>query len=71
MQTLTANELVAQDRARIREIAPAAVQALPVAPVLIDVREPAEFDTGHLPGAVNIPRGVLEFQLDADLPWPT
>ncbi len=69
--TLTANDLVAQARARIRKIAPAAVQALPVAPVLIDVREPAEFETGHLPGAVNIPRGVLEFQLDAHLPWPT
>ena len=62
---LTANDLVAEARARIREIAPDAVQALPVEPVLIDVREPAEFDTGHLPGAVNIPRGVLEFQVDA------
>lgn len=65
--SLTANELVAQDRARIREIAPAAVQALPMAPVLIDLREPAEFETGHLPGAVNMPRGMLEFQLDAHL----
>lgn len=32
--------------------------------IIIDVREPAEFDQGHLPNAINIPRGVLEFKLD-------
>ncbi|MFN3887944.1 MAG: rhodanese-like domain-containing protein, partial [Aquabacterium sp.] len=31
---------------------------------LIDVCEPAEFAQGHVPGAVNIPRGVLEFEVD-------
>jgi rhodanese-related sulfurtransferase len=29
--------------------------------VLLDVREPHEFAGGHLPGAVNVSRGVLEF----------
>lgn len=33
--------------------------------VLLDVRETEEFEQGHLPGAVNIPRGVLEFQVAA------
>ncbi|MFC6840504.1 rhodanese-like domain-containing protein [Xanthomonas theicola] len=33
---------------------------------IIDVREPGEFATGHLPDAINIPRGILEFRLDAD-----
>lgn len=28
---------------------------------IIDVREAAEFEAGHIPGAINIPRGVLEF----------
>ncbi len=28
---------------------------------IVDVREPAEFEAGHIPGAINIPRGVLEF----------
>ncbi len=28
---------------------------------IVDVREPEEFEAGHIPGAVNIPRGVLEF----------
>ena len=61
----TAADLVAEARARIREVAPSAFHAAPAAGVLIDVREPAEFATGHLAGAINIPRGVLEFQVDA------
>ena len=31
--------------------------------LVLDVREPAEFQLGHLPNAVNIPRGVLEFKV--------
>lgn len=34
--------------------------------VLIDVREPAEFATGQIDGAINIARGLLECQVDAD-----
>jgi len=32
--------------------------------LLVDVREPEEFAAGHLPGAVNVPRGVLEGAAD-------
>lgn len=62
---LTAADLVARARAAIREIDPGALATLPPEAVLLDVREPAEFATGHLPGAVNIPRGVLEFEISA------
>ncbi len=31
--------------------------------VVLDVREPAEFEAGHLPMAINIPRGLVEFQI--------
>ena len=31
--------------------------------MLIDVREADEFHAGHIPGALNIPRGLLEFKL--------
>ena len=31
--------------------------------MLLDVREPAEFDMGHLPDAVHVPRGLLEFMV--------
>ena len=37
--------------------------------VIIDVREPAEVQvTGKLPGAINIPRGLLEFKADGEAP---
>lgn len=29
----------------------------------MDVREPQEFSAGHVPGAINIPRGLIEFQI--------
>ena len=35
---------------------------------LIDVREPAEWQAGHIPGAVHVPRGLLEFKADPSLP---
>jgi len=31
--------------------------------IFLDVREPKEFKRGHVPGAVNIPRGLLEFKI--------
>ena len=64
-QGLTADDLVAAARGRIVEVEAKAFAAAPGDAVVLDVREPAEFATGHLAGAVNIPRGVLEFQVDA------
>ena len=61
----TAADLVAEARSEVREIAPNDL-ARHRKCVLIDVREPAEFATGHIDGAINIARGVLEFQVDAD-----
>lgn len=64
--TYTAQDLVAQARAVIEEIDTERLRALQASGVpVIDVREPEEFAAGRLPGAVNIPRGVLEFQVDA------
>lgn len=33
--------------------------------LLIDIREPAEFRRGFIPGAVFVPRGLLEFEIHA------
>ncbi len=33
--------------------------------MLLDVREPVEYSKGHIPSAINVPRGVLEFAI-----WP-
>ena len=62
---ITAAGLVAEAREKIREVAPRAFAEHRRDEVLIDVREPAEFETGHIPGSINIPRGVLEFRIHA------
>ena len=64
--TRTVEQLVTEARARIREVSPTDLSSMSQGGVvLIDVREPGEYAQGHLPGAVNIPRGVLEFQIHA------
>jgi rhodanese-related sulfurtransferase len=62
---MTVQELVAEAKRQIREVGVATVQKrLPDGKhVVLDVREPDEFAAGHLPGAINVPRGVLEFKL--------
>ncbi len=37
-------------------------------PALVDVRERDEWDEGHIPGAVHIPRGSLESRIESALP---
>lgn len=61
----SAHDLVEQARTGIQEISMSeAESAIQAADVLIDVREPDEFREGHIEGALNIPRGVLEFKLN-------
>ncbi|HUT71642.1 MAG TPA: rhodanese-like domain-containing protein [Desulfatiglandales bacterium] len=35
--------------------------------VFLDCREPKEYKAGHIPGAINIPRGLLEFQIEGKI----
>jgi rhodanese-related sulfurtransferase len=61
----TAQDLVLAAKARIGEIGHDELLALQGQGVpVVDVREPGEFAEGRVPGAVNIPRGVLEFEVD-------
>lgn len=39
--------------------------------LLLDVREESEFKAGHVPGAVNVPRGLLEFRIWKQLGFPS
>ncbi len=61
-----AHDLVAAAKSRISEVTlDQAEAAISAADVLLDVRESDEFAAGHLPGAVHVPRGLLEFKLSA------
>jgi rhodanese-related sulfurtransferase len=37
--------------------------------LVLDVREPAEWEKGHIPGAVLAPRGMLEWYADPTTPY--
>lgn len=63
----SAQELVAAAKADIHEVALSqAEDAVLRADVIIDVREGNEFQDGHIGGAINIPRGLLEFILSSE-----
>lgn len=61
-------DMVTAARAVIENLAPADVAAelAGVDALLVDVREPAETAGGVIPGAVLVPRGMLEFRADGD-----
>lgn len=60
----TAHDLVAAAKSRIQEITiDQAEAAIRDADMLLDVRETEEFAAGHLPGAIHVSRGLLEFKL--------
>lgn len=57
-------ELVAIAKATITECSVAEVeQCLASDPILIDIRDRAEYEKGHIPGAVHLSRGMLEFDI--------
>lgn len=65
--SVTAKQLVDEARLAVPEIAAAdtfeQIQRGQLG-ILIDVREPAEWNQGHAPDAVHIPRGLLEWMCD-------
>ena len=57
-------ELVGRVKATIRECSVSeARDCANTETLIIDIREPAEFQRGHIPGAVHLPRGLLEFEI--------
>jgi molybdopterin/thiamine biosynthesis adenylyltransferase/rhodanese-related sulfurtransferase len=61
-------ELLAQAKSRIREVDTTAAEALIGAGddvIVLDVREPDEYEQGALDGAIHIPRGHLESQVES------
>jgi molybdopterin/thiamine biosynthesis adenylyltransferase/rhodanese-related sulfurtransferase len=62
----TFRDLLAQTKAQIREVDTAQADDLRRQPgaVVLDVREPDEYEQGAIPGALHIPRGQLESSIE-------
>jgi sulfur-carrier protein adenylyltransferase/sulfurtransferase len=63
------SELIRTIKEKIREVDPREVHDAVQngngrAPLLVDVREQHEFEEGHIPGAVHVPRGHLESRIE-------
>src|SRR5438128_6678442 len=70
-QPLSAGQIVAEARKSVPEVTVAQAKGeLDQGQVglLLDVREPAEWDKEHVPGAVLAPRGMLEWYADPTTP---
>src|ERR1700724_3892675 len=65
--------MLAQAKAAVREVDPAEAEREIAAgnAVVLDVREPDEYEQGALPGAVHIPRGTLETTVEGKIPDKT
>ena len=71
-------ELIKEIRSQVAEVDPTEVQgeldlrerngSAAKAPALIDVREQHEFEAGHIPGAIHVPRGHLESRIENFVP---
>jgi rhodanese-related sulfurtransferase len=63
------DDLVAEALTRVKEIMPWDLSRALAAgnkPILLDVREPAEFAMLRVPGSINVPRGILEQSCEWD-----
>ena len=66
----TFRDLLSQTKAEIREVdtATADEQRRREGTVVLDVREPDEYEQGAIPGALHIPRGQLESNIEGRVP---
>lgn len=63
----TAHDMVAEAKKEIQEVPlDKADEAIRQADMLLDVRDGDEYRASHIPGAVNISRGMLEFKFTND-----
>jgi molybdopterin/thiamine biosynthesis adenylyltransferase/rhodanese-related sulfurtransferase len=62
-------DYIRQIKEQVHEVDPSAVhELLDDGVALVDVRESEEWDAGHLPGAIHVPRGYLESRIDGAVP---
>jgi rhodanese-related sulfurtransferase len=70
MAAMTAAQLVQEARQRIQNLSvdQVAGELAQGGVVLVDIREPGEWAAGRIPGAIHVPRGLLEFNADPTSP---
>ena len=71
-QAKSASQIVAEARQTVPELTVAqAKEELEQGHInlLLDVREPAEWEKGHIPGVLLAPRGMLEWYADPTTPY--
>ena len=57
-------DFVAKAKATIKECTVSEVKdCIDSDTLLLDIQEPDEYARGHIPGAIHVPRGMLEFQI--------
>ena len=61
-------DLLSQVREEIREVEPVEAERQRADAVMLDVREADEYAQGAIPGALHLPRGFLEVQVEGRLP---
>ena len=61
-------DLLKQLRSEIDEVSTSEAAALTDAPVFVDVRDRDEWDEGHIPGALHLPRSFLESRIESAVP---
>jgi rhodanese-related sulfurtransferase len=67
----TPDQLVKDAKARIREVSVVELNRMidnKEKIVILDVRDRDEFETGYIPAAINLSRGMLEFKVDMMIP---
>ena len=67
---MTAKDLVSEAKKEICEVSVSEAKDLldNGGNIFLDCRTSKEFKMGHVPGAINIPRGLLEFKIDKQIP---
>jgi rhodanese-related sulfurtransferase len=67
---MTTQEMLAEAKEHIQEISVAEAKAELDSgkAIFLDVREPAEWEKGHVPKAKHLPRGLLEFKIANVIP---
>jgi rhodanese-related sulfurtransferase len=67
---MTSQDFVAEAKKNITEVSITDAKAMldKKEAIFLDVREADEYNEGHIPGAINLPRGLLEFKINEKIP---